>query len=441
MRHSESRISDDVIYSGTIAFVNLCRALKETHFTRNRKLPLANLLLTVLFRKGRTLLMELRSFKDILSLKDSLSKVGYLKQRLKLNPLAFLALAKHHAEAFYTDTAMVKTKKGYLILAIDGSSINIPTNEENLLTYGNASLKKDIKPQAQLGISCLYDTINKMIVDSSINVYRFSEREQALLHIDHMSEVIGNHRSVVVFDRGYPAGEFFIDLMDRKQKFLVRLTSTSFKQEIKQMKTDDSSIEVVFDRTRINPHRGTPTAEKLAKAGSITLRFIRLLLQNGQYEYLATNLTQEEFSTVEICELYSMRWEVETVFDDLKNKLAIENFTGTKPVLLEQDIYATVYLCNIMNDIILEAQIELEQEGRRNGKHVMVINKNIAIGIMKEELVRFILEKNESKRSKRMNAIVSEIKRNLLPVRKGRNYPRTKGVLAGKYSNSRKRSY
>lgn len=132
------------------------------------------------------------------------------------------------------------------------------------------------------------------------------------------------------------------------------------------MKTDDSLIEVVFDKTRINPHRGTPTAEKLVKAGSMTLRFIRLLLQNGQYEYLATNLTQEEFSTIEVYELYSMRWEVETVYDDLKNKLAIENFTGTKPVLLEQDIYATVYLCNIMNDIILEAQMELEQEeGRR----------------------------------------------------------------------------
>jgi hypothetical protein len=429
-----------MIYAKTIAFVNLCRALKETHFTRIRKMSLDNLMLSVLFRKGRTLHMELRSFKKLLALKDTISKVGYLKQRLKLNPVAFLGLARHHAENFYKDTQMVKKKNGYLVLAADGSAMNIPTTEENLTTYGNAS-KRNAKPQAQLSISCLYDTINKMIVDCSINRWKFSEREQALLHIDNMLEVIGTHPCVIIFDRGYPSAEFFIDLMERQQKFLLRLSATTFKQEQQQMKNDDSLVEIVFDKTRINPHRGTPTADKLVKAGSIHLRFVRILLQSGEYEYLATNLILEEFSTKEIGELYSMRWELETAYDDLKNKLGIENFTGTKPILLEQDIYATIYLCNIMNDIMLEAQMDLEQEEGHDGKHVMSINKNIAIGIMKEDLIHFILEKSDRKRKARMAAIVNEIKRNLLPIRKGRHYPRTKGVLAGKYSNSRKKSY
>jgi hypothetical protein len=141
VRNSESRISGDMIYAKTIAFVNLCRALKETHFTRIRKISLDNLMLSVLFRKGRTLQMELRSFKELLALKDTISKVGYLKQRLKLNPLAFLELARYHAENFYKDTHMVKKKNGYLVLAVDGSLINIPTTEENLIKYGNASKK------------------------------------------------------------------------------------------------------------------------------------------------------------------------------------------------------------------------------------------------------------------------------------------------------------
>jgi hypothetical protein len=280
-----------------------------------------------------------------------------------------------------------------------------------------------------------------MIVDCSINRWKFSEREQALLHIDNMFEVTGTHPCVFIFDRGYPSAEFIIDLMERKQKFLIRLPATTFKEEQKQMKSDDCIIEVVFDKTRINPHRGTPTADKLVKAGSVFLRFVRILLQSGEFEYLVTNLTPEEFSTKEIGELYSMRWGIETVYDDLKNKLGMENFTGTKSILLEQDIYATVYLCNIMNDIMLEAQMELEHEEGHDGKHVMAINKNIAIGIMKEDLIHFILEKSDRKRKARMAAIVNEIKCNLLPVRKDRHYPRTKGLLAGKYSNSRKKSY
>ncbi|WP_173227455.1 hypothetical protein [Paenibacillus alba] len=165
------------------------------------------------------------------------------------------------------------------------------------------------------------------------------------------------------------------------------------------------------------------------------------MLQSGEYEYLATNIIPEEFSTKEIGELYSMRLDLETAYDDLKNKLGIENFIGTKPILLEQDIYATIYLCNIMNDIMLEAQMELEQEKGHDGKHVMAINKNIAIGIMKKDLIHFILEKSDQERKARMVAIVDEIKRNLLPVRKDRHYPRTKGLLAGKYANSRKKSY
>jgi hypothetical protein len=440
VRNSESRISGDMIYAKTIAFVNLCRALKETHFTRIRKISLDNLMLSVLFRKGRTLQMELRSFKELLALKDTISKVGYLKQRLKLNPLAFLELARYHAENFYKDAHMVKKKNGYLVLAVDGSLINIPTTEENLITYGNAS-NKNVKPHAQLGISCLYDSMNKMIVDCSINRWKFDERGQARVHIDNMPKVIGTHPSVIIFDRGYPSGEFFIELMERQQKFLFRLSSFAFKQEQKQMKNDDCLVEIVFDRTRINAHRGTPTADKLMKTGSIQLRFVRILLQSGEYEYLVTNLTPEEFSTTEIGELYSLRWGIETVYDDLKNKLSIENFTGMKPVLLEQDIYATIYLCNIMNDIMLEAQMELEQEEGNKSKHGMSINKNIAIGIMKEDLIHFILEKNDMKRKARMVSIVNEIKRNLLPIRKGRHYPRTTGVRSGKYSNSRKKSY
>lgn len=441
MRYPESRILNDMIYSKTIAFVNMCKALKETHFTRTRKMPLSTLMITVLFRKGRTLQMELRNFKKIMALKETISKVGYLKQRMKLNPLAFLALAKYHAKNFYMDNDMVKKKNGYLILAADGSSINIPTTDENLSVYGNASVK-NVKTQAQLGLSCLYDTINKMIVDSSINRWKFSERNQSLIHIDNMREVIGDNSSIVIYDHGYPSGELLVELLGRQQKFLMRLSSTTFKKEQLQMDNDDCTVEIVFDASRISPHKGTKTAEVLTKAGSITVRFVRLELESGEIEYLVTNLNREEFSAEEILDLYSMRWGIETTFDDLKNKLGIENFTGTKPILLEQDIYATIYLCNVMNDIMLEAQMELEQKEGKHGKHEMAINKNIAIGVMKEDLIYFILEKNDKKRKRYMESIINEIKQNLLPVRKGRHYQRRKrGNLTGKYFNTKKKSY
>ena len=53
-----------------------------------------------------------------------------------------------------------------------------------------------------------------------------------------------------------------------------------------------------------------------------------------------------------------MRWGIETAYETLKSRLQLENFTGTKPILLLQDIYSTIYLSNLVEDIILDAERE-----------------------------------------------------------------------------------
>lgn len=440
MKHSNLRVIMDINHSNTICFIEHCKAIKDSHFTRNRKLPLHQLLLSILSRKGRTLTMEIRSFIKSIKSKISISKPGYLKQRQKLNPEVFLELSDFHVRNFYQDTTMVQRLKGYLILAVDGSSVNVPNTVQNIALYGNAS-HKNVKPQAQAGISCLFDVLNKMIIDCTINKWKFSERNQALLHIDKCSSITGEKPRIVIFDRGYPSGEFFIDLMERNESFLIRIGATVFKKEQLAMTADDEYISIMFDKSRLSPHKGTQTADKLAKTGSIQLRFVRFELDNGSMEYLATNLPMEEFNTSEIVYLYKLRWEIETAYDVLKNKLFIENFTGTKPIMIEQDIYATVYLCNVMHDILLDAKLEFNIKNHQKYKYKMEINKNIAIGIMKEELIRFILEEDKGRKKEMFDEIIVEISSNIIPVRNGRHYVRTKGQLSGTYSNVNKRSF
>lgn len=440
VKHSNLRVTMDINHSNTICFIEHCKAIKDSHFTRNRKLPLHRLLLSILSRKGRTLTMEIRSFIKSIKSKISISKPGYLKQRQKLNPEVFLELSDFHVRNFYQDTTMVQRLKGYLILAVDGSSVNVPNTVQNVELYGNAS-HKNAKPQAQAGISCLFDVLNKMIIDCTINKWKFSERNQALLHIDKCNSITGEKPRIVIFDRGYPSGEFFIDLMKRNESFLIRIGATVFKKEQLSMTTDDEYVNIMFDKSRLSPHKGTQTADKLAKTGSIPLRFVRFELDNGSMEYLATNLPMEEFNTSEIIYLYRLRWEIETAYDVLKNKLFIENFTGTKPIMIEQDIYATVYLCNVIHDILLDAKLEFNIKNHQKYKYKMEINKNIAIGIMKEELIRFILEEDKGRKKEIFDEIIVEISSNILPVRNGRHYVRTKGQLSGTYSNVNKRSF
>jgi hypothetical protein len=95
---------------GSEDFQNGCRFLKHSHFTRNRKMPLHKLILTTLFRKGRSLKIELKEFSIRLK-RNEISKVGYLKQRMKLNPQSFLEVARFHAKQFYRDGIRVKQCK------------------------------------------------------------------------------------------------------------------------------------------------------------------------------------------------------------------------------------------------------------------------------------------------------------------------------------------
>ncbi len=60
MRCSEIRFRRDIEHVQKNSFVSYCRKVKENHFTRKRKMPLKELLLSILNRKGLTLVMELR---------------------------------------------------------------------------------------------------------------------------------------------------------------------------------------------------------------------------------------------------------------------------------------------------------------------------------------------------------------------------------------------
>jgi hypothetical protein len=222
------------------------------------------------------------------------------------------------------------------------------------------------------------------------------------------------------------------------------------------MKSDDEWVDIAITKNRLAHYKETEMYDELAQLGSIRMRIVNIQMDGGTFASVATNLDESEFSTSDVAHLYSLRWGIETAFNTLKNQLEMENFTGTKPVLIEQDIFATVYLCNIVQDMIADAQADLDsklieqtksgketESGKVKGKYKykMVINKAYAVGVMKEEFIKIVLEPDiEVKRTKMLN-MVEEIQEELLSVRYGRHYPRNKGNCAGKYPNNRKRCY
>jgi len=404
-------------------------------------MPLPKLLLTMLNRRGTSLAVELRRFRELTDSQETISKPGYLKQRQKLAPEAIVALYDFHNESLYREEDM-QTFKDHLILSSDGSGINVPTTKETLEKYGSSCNKKVKRKQASLGLSCLYDLINKVILCCSVNRVKFDETAQAMAHVVRLPSIIGDKSTIIVLDRGHPSLPLFHDWLSKDQKFVVRLKSNDFKAEQSHMRSNDEWCDIAINKSRLRNYEGTETYDLLKKAGSLRLRIVKTTLSGGTDVIVATNLDESVFSTEDITYIYSLRWGVETAFDTLKNNLEIENFTGTMAALIEQDIFACVYLCNILQDMIADAQTSFDLSGKPPGKHKMAINKSYAVGIMKENLVKALLEPDKDRKSEIFMHMIDEIQENVLPVRPGRSYYRnTKGTRSCKYSNTHKRCY
>lgn len=119
-----------------------------------------------------------------------------------------------------------------------------------------------------------------------------------------------------------------------------------------------------------------------------------MILPSSIEEVLVTSLFDEKYTIADFKRLYFKRWGVKTTFDELKNKLEIENFTGTTKIAIDQDFYASIYLSNMVELAKQESDEIIETDNRkRNLKHEYKTNINILVGSLKDKLVIMMLEK------------------------------------------------
>lgn len=439
MNRTLSRIVSDAKLIESDFYRSVSKGDQLSNFTRKRNMTLIDLTHTIISRKGISTKMDIRNYYKTKGNDKTISNAGYHKQRMKLNPEALILLNDNHVKEFYDMEPNLKKYKDHYVIAIDGSKVSLPTTDELLEMFGGN--KNQNKTVAMLGLSAVYDVLNQMIFEGTIDRYSFNERTAAMNHLTSLKEFLGDSKKIILFDRGYPSMEFLLSLIDNSDKFVVRLASNHYKREKNSMKSKDEWKEICFTKDRINPYRNTAFADKLKELKSMNLRFVEIESSNKNSDYLLTNLSSEEFSYEEINELYRMRWGIETVFDVLKNKVNMVNFTGKKPRIIKQDIYVSIYICNLIHDIAHVTQSELEAQDTSNNKYKMKINKNLAIGILKEDILHILITDNIEVRKKLFNKIYEDIKRNLIPIRKGRSYKREKKYTSYKNPINMKRSY
>uniref|UniRef100_UPI00064DD9B3 transposase n=1 Tax=Ornithinibacillus californiensis TaxID=161536 RepID=UPI00064DD9B3 len=253
--------------------------------------------------------------------------------------------------------------------------------------------------------SCIYDIENNLIVKALITKCTDSERHLAKELLESFKENLTDN-DLFLFDRGYPSIDFFDYLVDINVKFIIRTPINNYKAFI-DPSIPDQLVEI-------------------KKQGKIVrLRAIRIKLSSGQEELLLTNIVDKRFKLEDFKVLYFKRWGIESKFDELKNKLKLQKFTGDTPLSVEQDYYATMFLSNMASFMAHEVdEIILKEQEGKNLEYLYKSNTNIIIGKLKSNLIHLILEDNPRKRNKIYKQLLEEAKRSRIPIRPGRSYKR-----------------
>ena len=163
----------------------------------------------------------------------------------------------------------------------------------------------------------------------------------------------------------------------------------------------------------------------------LTVRFISLRLPTGELEVLITSLLDEQqYPTEEFLGVYNSRWNQETFFFLLKNRLELENFSGHTAEAVRQDFYSTLLLSNIESVLIEPAARTLEQESQ-DLQYPKSVNHAVAYHAIKDRLVELLYSQTPA------IEIVAELQKLFrgAPVsrRKNRKVPRPKPSVHRSY--------
>jgi hypothetical protein len=317
----------------------------------------------------------------------SITNSAYTQARAKLNYTAFEEFVKMSRDIFYQD-GEYKRFQGFRLLAIDGSIVTLPNSEDIKKEFNPMKVRCQIKEYekdvVQARVSCLFDVQNNIVIDSSItnknksdanDLVAYDERTLAVRHLEHT-----NKDDLTIMDRGYPSYEIFASVHN-KTNILCRLRKNIFAKakflfsphcEKKDVILEINAPKHLKDELR---RSNTPTRLKL--------RFIQVILDNGEVEVLVTNvLDNDKLQTSNFKELYSKRWGIETYYDLIKNRLCLENFTGLTALAVKQDFFATVFLSNYESTVTYDANEGLIEKTKGN-KHIQKVNKAVSFNLIK----------------------------------------------------------
>ena len=236
------------------------------------------------------------------------SASGYSQARYKLKHTAFIELNQVSiVETMYSDDQTLKFW-GFRVLAVDGSKIALPDNQEVRDEFGTLTWKNgkehEIEAERPYALaSVLYDVLNRIALDATLSKAKAYEVDLAIAHLAHTKT-----GDLLTMDRNYPSYRMLAELNQHKRDFVIRCSAASFAVARQMLKGEGADSQIA---TLTPCAAQMSTIKKLGLPTSLKVRFVRVRLKTGEFEVLVTSLLDEFlYPTVDFLALYRLRWGI-----------------------------------------------------------------------------------------------------------------------------------
>jgi len=401
-------------------------------FTRERKLPLKNLVILIM-SSCSSIQRDLDRFYKSLDKSDfnirKVTKSAFTQARKKLNPWAFKRLNEVTIKSFYENNK-VYTWYGMRVMAVDGSRLVLPNHQTVREEFGVHKFGPNADSERSLALcSVFYDVLNLLTIDSQIAPYASSERDLLYQHLEYAKE-----NDLILMDRGYPSMALFFLLLAKGLHFCVRMKDDWWLEVDKFKKSGMKEQIVTFklpkkDRKLLKDYPEWHEKE-------IKCRLIRIELPGGESEILCTSLTDmDKYLYDDFEELYHYRWNEEEAYKMLKCRVEIENFSGKTALAVKQDFYAKIFLMTLCSAYAhpIDEKVREEYKADENRKHDQKINKTNAIAMTKDILIAIFVRKDYNIAIEAFDAVVSKTREIIRPGRSNERRHRQKKLYSMNY--------
>lgn len=424
-------------------FFSLDFVVDEVHFRRLRKWSLEDYIVFILTQKSCTNQIDVNGYLRLSNRKiGSITSQAVGKQRQYILPDVFTCISDEFVDHIYQDFPCLFNTRGYLVVACDGSQIDLPNHPQVRQEFNLFKrLWKDSLTRGR--ISCLLDVKSQFIMTSIIEDITVSEVALAMRHLDALNERYDMEKVITIYDRGYASMELVTKSLMMDTKFLIRLPKNVLKYERNKMKTNDEIVPIKMNAKRYKEFNHPELKEYAEKAVKYNLRIAIVDIGNeNEKEILLTNLHHEEFSTEDLKELYSQRWRVETGYNDLKNKIQIEEFAGRRKTIIEQDFYAKIFIYNLAIAIKITGNKQIKRKTRNNKQKINYLsNLAIIIGNIYQNLYYLITQPRKQKEEEINNLIKEAAKRITQKKEENQNTERKTPDASNKHPGNIKRTH